>query len=145
PTRTRSAIWPKPVSPRPLQRTTARPRLPLRSPRQPLRLPKLLPSRKQRRRSQARPQAGRSAELETFMKIRGFLAAVICTAAVLPAMAAQPAPTAAQAGKAVFRAQCALCHSAEPNDNGGAQGPSLSGLMRRAAGSAEGFSYTQAL
>jgi hypothetical protein len=34
--------------------------------------------------------------------------------------------TNANAGKAVFRAQCAFA-SAEPNDNGGAQGPSLHG------------------
>lgn len=79
------------------------------------------------------------------MKIRGFLAAAICAAAALPALAAQPAPTPAQSGKAVFRAQCALCHSAQPNDNGGAQGPNLAGLAGRAAGTAAGFSYTQAL
>ncbi|MEJ0007627.1 MAG: hypothetical protein WDM77_14990 [Steroidobacteraceae bacterium] len=42
------------------------------------------------------------------------LAALICAA---PAFGAD-----ANAGKAVFRAQCALCHSAEPGDNGGAQG-----------------------
>jgi glucose/arabinose dehydrogenase len=48
-------------------------------------------------------------------------------------------------GKAVFRAQCALCHSAEPNDSGGAQGPSLQGVVGRTAGTAQGFSYTKAL
>lgn len=51
----------------------------------------------------------------------------------------------AVAGKRVFRAQCALCHSAEPNDNGGAQGPNLSGVLGRHAASASGFSYTKAL
>src|SRR5690349_23987927 len=51
----------------------------------------------------------------------------------------------ANAGKKTFRAQCALCHSAEPNDNGGAQGPNLHGLVGRAAASAADFSYTKAL
>lgn len=81
------------------------------------------------------------------MNIRGFLP-VVALAIAAPAMAAQPAPaplTPAQSGKAVFRAQCALCHSAEPGDNGGAQGPSLQGLSGRAAGTAEGFGYTEAL
>ncbi|MDR2215342.1 MAG: PQQ-dependent sugar dehydrogenase [Nevskiaceae bacterium] len=57
----------------------------------------------------------------------------------------RPAPDPANAGKAVFRAQCALCHSAEPNDNGGAQGPSLQGIVGTVAGAAPGFSYTPAL
>jgi mono/diheme cytochrome c family protein len=50
------------------------------------------------------------------------------------------APLAAQAadataGKAVFRQQCALCHSAQPDDGGGAQGPSLTNVIGRKAGS----------
>jgi glucose/arabinose dehydrogenase/cytochrome c2 len=48
-------------------------------------------------------------------------------------------------GKRFFQTQCALCHSAEAGDNGGAQGPSLSGVFTRQAASASGFSYTQAL
>lgn len=67
------------------------------------------------------------------------LAALLCAAAV-PAFGADP-----NAGKQTFRAQCALCHSAEPNDNGGAQGPSLQGIMGRTAGTAADFGYTQAL
>ncbi len=68
-------------------------------------------------------------------------------AAVLAVMACgAPAFGAdANAGKTFFRAQCALCHSAEPNDNGGAQGPSLSGVVGRHAASNSSFSYTQAL
>ncbi|HEU4624745.1 MAG TPA: PQQ-dependent sugar dehydrogenase [Steroidobacteraceae bacterium] len=61
-------------------------------------------------------------------------------AASTPALAAD-----ANAGKKTFRAQCALCHSAEPNDNGGAQGPNLSDLIGRPAASAPGFSYTDAM
>jgi glucose/arabinose dehydrogenase/cytochrome c2 len=49
------------------------------------------------------------------------------------------------AGKTYFRQQCALCHSAEPNDNGGAQGPDLNGVFSRSAASNQKFSYTPAL
>ncbi|MEO7775822.1 MAG: PQQ-dependent sugar dehydrogenase [Steroidobacteraceae bacterium] len=49
------------------------------------------------------------------------------------------------AGKLVFRQQCALCHSAEPSDNGGAQGPELHGVFGRAAASNPAFTYTQPL
>jgi len=45
----------------------------------------------------------------------GLLAGLVCAAPVFGADA--------NAGKAVFHAQCALCHSAEPGDNGGARAP----------------------
>src|ERR1700684_4237836 len=51
----------------------------------------------------------------------------------------------AAAGKALFRQQCSICHSAEPGDEGGAQGPSLIGVFGRHAAGAAGFSYTAAL
>ena len=51
----------------------------------------------------------------------------------------------AAAGRALFRAQCALCHTAEPGDDGGAQGPSLIGVFGRPAGTGAGFSYTNEL
>ena len=61
-------------------------------------------------------------------------------------LAAAPALAAdANAGKALFRERCSVCHTAESGDNGGAQGPSLIGLMGRAAASAPQFSYTPAL
>jgi glucose/arabinose dehydrogenase/cytochrome c2 len=60
-------------------------------------------------------------------------------AASAPALGADAA-----AGKALFRQQCSICHSAEPGDSGGAQGPSLIGVYGRQAASA-GFSYTEAL
>ncbi len=66
----------------------------------------------------------------------GLLAGLVCAAPVLGADA--------QAGKAAFHAQCALCHSAEPGDNGGAQGPNLNGVFGRHAASAD-FGYTPAL
>jgi glucose/arabinose dehydrogenase/cytochrome c2 len=51
----------------------------------------------------------------------------------------------ANAGKTFFTAQCGLCHSAAVNDNGGAQGPSLQGVLGRQAASSAQFSYTKAL
>jgi glucose/arabinose dehydrogenase/cytochrome c2 len=69
------------------------------------------------------------------------LAALACS--TLTFAADTPAPP--NAGKDFFRAQCALCHSAEANDGGGAQGPSLQGLFGRAAASTDGFPFTAAL
>lgn len=68
------------------------------------------------------------------------LATLLLAAFTAPALAADAA-----AGKQVFAAQCALCHSAEPGDNGGAQGPALHGLLGRKAASGSGFSYSAAL
>lgn len=48
-------------------------------------------------------------------------------------------------GKDFFSTQCALCHSAEPGDNGGAQGPSLVGIMGRETAADEDFPYSQAM
>jgi glucose/arabinose dehydrogenase/cytochrome c2 len=69
------------------------------------------------------------------------------TAAVLAAMvcAAPVFGADANAGKAVFHAQCALCHSAEPGDNGGGQGPNLHGVFGRHSASNPDFGYTAAL
>jgi len=61
-------------------------------------------------------------------------------AATVPALGAD-----ATAGKTLFRQQCSICHTAEPGDNGGAQGPSLLGVFGRPAASGAGFSYTEAL
>jgi cytochrome c2 len=51
----------------------------------------------------------------------------------------------ASAGKALFELQCAACHTAEPNDNGGVQGPSLIGVFGRPVGGDKEFSYTTEL
>jgi glucose/arabinose dehydrogenase/cytochrome c2 len=67
-----------------------------------------------------------------------------CAAGFLVASA--PAFSAdASAGKALFRQRCTVCHTAESGDSGGAQGPSLIGVLGRPAASAPQFSYTQAL
>jgi glucose/arabinose dehydrogenase/cytochrome c2 len=70
---------------------------------------------------------------------------IFCCAS-LWVLAAAPATAAdATTGKLLFRERCSVCHTAESDDNGGAQGPSLIGLMGRAAASSPQFSYTAAL
>ncbi len=65
------------------------------------------------------------------------LAALVCAT---PAFGAD-----ANAGKNYFHQQCALCHSAQPGDNGGAQGPNLDGVAGRHAASDPQFGYTKAM
>jgi len=70
------------------------------------------------------------------------------SAIVLAALAcATPAAFAADAnaGKTYFHQQCALCHSAQPGDNGGAQGPNLNGVFGRHCASDARFGYTTAM
>jgi glucose/arabinose dehydrogenase/cytochrome c2 len=73
------------------------------------------------------------------------LAHSLTVASLIAALAAPALGADANAGRTFFRAQCALCHSAEPNDNGGAQGPSLQGVLGREAATGAGFSYSPAL
>ena len=72
------------------------------------------------------------------LKISSAIGAV-CLVIVAPAFGAD-----AGAGKTIFRARCAICHTAEPDDGGGAQGPSLIGVFGRPAAAAA-FSYSDAL
>ncbi len=77
-------------------------------------------------------------------------AAAVLGLAAMPTLGAQPGPggpgaNPAMQGRTFFRAQCLLCHSAEQGDNGGAQGPALSGLMGRKAATGGDFGYTNAL
>ncbi|MEJ0098466.1 MAG: PQQ-dependent sugar dehydrogenase [Pseudomonadota bacterium] len=72
-----------------------------------------------------------------------FVSAVLFGVAAGPSFGADAGGNAT-AGRAFFRAQCALCHSAEAGDNGGAQGPNLAGVLGRKAAST-GFSYSNAL
>ena len=67
------------------------------------------------------------------------LAVLVCAT---PALGADANPNA---GKNYFHQQCALCHSAEPGDAGGAQGPDLNGVFGRQAASDRRFGYTKAL
>jgi glucose/arabinose dehydrogenase/cytochrome c2 len=66
--------------------------------------------------------------------------ALVALTSAAPAWAAD-----ANAGRTLFRQQCALCHSAAPGDNGGAQGPSLIGVVGRHAASDANFGYTREL
>jgi len=69
-----------------------------------------------------------------------FMLAIAAMTLTHSAMAAD-----ANAGKAFFTAQCGLCHTAAPNDNGGGQGPNLQGVLGRKAASNSQFGYTDAL
>ena len=64
--------------------------------------------------------------------------------APLPLLAAAPAVRAQDAGQGelVFKRNCAICHTVEAGKN--KIGPSLAGVVGRKAGSAPGFSYTDA-
>ena len=67
------------------------------------------------------------------------------TARVLAAAACLLSAAAARAGdrgEAVFKRNCALCHSVESGKN--KVGPSLAGVVGRPAGSAPDFSYSSA-
>ena len=75
---------------------------------------------------------------------RQHLAALVAALACGQLAVAADNPDPAVAGKSFFRQQCGLCHSAEPNDNGGAQGPSLQGIFGRKAGAAPGYNYSEA-
>ncbi|HEX4097289.1 MAG TPA: c-type cytochrome [Caulobacteraceae bacterium] len=46
-------------------------------------------------------------------------------------------------GEAVFKTQCAACHSVKPGQDGAA--PSLHGVVGRISGSEPGFAYTPAI
>ncbi len=70
------------------------------------------------------------------MTTAALVAALVCAAPVFGADA--------NAGRTLFRAQCALCHSAEAGDNGGAQGPNLNGVFGRHSASTN-FGYTAAM
>jgi glucose/arabinose dehydrogenase len=49
------------------------------------------------------------------------------------------------AGRAAFRQQCALCHSAEANDGGGGDAPNLLGVFGRRAAGLANYPYSKAL
>lgn len=82
------------------------------------------------------------------LRLVASLAAALCVAPVLLAADATAhgnTHASASSGHTEFQQQCALCHTAQPGDNGGAQGPSLFGVFDRRAASDPNFSYTQAL
>ncbi|WP_374571526.1 cytochrome c family protein [Phenylobacterium sp.] len=70
----------------------------------------------------------------------GAALALLCTAGA----AFAGAPGNAAHGKAVFAAQCSMCHSAAPN-GAGMMGPPLFGVVGRKAATAAGFPYSPAM
>jgi glucose/arabinose dehydrogenase len=77
--------------------------------------------------------------------IRPLLAGLCLLAALaLPACSRAASPEQIAAGKAVFAANCALCHDASPA-MGDFQGPPLFGVAGRKVGGVAGFDYSEAL
>lgn len=74
---------------------------------------------------------------------RGVPALGAALALALASGMAQAADTAAAAGKALFAANCAACHSVVVGQN--SFGPNLHGVFDRRAGTYPGFSFTPAL
>jgi hypothetical protein len=70
--------------------------------------------------------------------------AALAAAGVLSLASGSGRAADAPEGKRLFTERCAICHSAEPADGGGAQGPSLIGVFGRAAASTS-FPYSEAL
>jgi cytochrome c2 len=78
--------------------------------------------------------------------MRNRAAAVRLVTGILTLLAAGGAWAAdSAAGRQTFRDRCALCHSAEPGDNGGGEGPSLAIVYDHQAASNPAFSCTAAL
>ena len=76
--------------------------------------------------------------------IRG--ASVLAAAALLVCLGPAYAHCAdVNAGRTAFRLQCALCHSAEPNDGGGGDAPNLMSVVGRRAAGLENYPYSNAL
>jgi cytochrome c len=71
---------------------------------------------------------------------RSYIVALSLAALALPAAA--PRAQAQDAGETIFKRYCAVCHSVAPGTN--KIGPSLAGIVGRAAGTAPGFTYTAA-
>jgi len=59
-----------------------------------------------------------------------------------PLLVAAPIAHAQDAGEAIFKRYCQVCHTVEAGKN--KIGPSLAGIVGRKAGSAPGYSYSDA-
>ncbi len=71
---------------------------------------------------------------------RSYIAALSLAALALPAIA--PRAQAQDAGETIFKRYCAVCHTVQAGTN--KIGPSLFGIVGRAAGTAPNFNYTAA-
>src|SRR5580658_9402051 len=71
---------------------------------------------------------------------------VLAATALLVFVGSAPARAAdVNAGRTAFRLQCALCHSAEPNDGGGGDAPNLMTIVGRRAAGLPNYPYSSAL
>ena len=71
---------------------------------------------------------------------------MLAAAGVLVLVGSAPIRSASvDAGRAAFRQQCALCHSAEANDGGGGDAPNLMGVFGRRAAGLPNYPYSKAL
>ena len=75
------------------------------------------------------------------MKSSSALLSLGWSLALASTASATPVPGDRLAGAAIFQDRCAICHVPQ----GGGQGPSLTLVIDRAAGSVKGFNYTAAL
>lgn len=69
---------------------------------------------------------------------------ILHAAACAAAWSAVPALAAADNGREVFQAKCAMCHSVKPAD-GDLAGPNLANVAGRPIGKKAGFSYSDTL
>ena len=69
---------------------------------------------------------------------RAGIAAMLALAGLLPAVQSAHA----QSGEAVFKRNCAICHTDDPGKN--RVGPTLFGVVGRKAGTVPGYSYSKA-
>ena len=71
-----------------------------------------------------------------------------CLAGAFVLLALQAPPAAAEGdparGERVFQ-RCYACHSVDPSETTGLEGPNLHGVVGRPAGAVDGFAYSEAL
>jgi cytochrome c len=73
---------------------------------------------------------------------RSGLAVLSIACIALPLLAAAPSAHAQDAGEAIFKRYCQVCHTVEAGKN--KIGPSLAGIAGRKAGTVPGYSYSDA-
>jgi cytochrome c len=78
-------------------------------------------------------------------RIEGLSRLLLCALAILLLLAAHAASESDPVrGERAFQ-RCYACHSADPEEKAKLQGPSLFGIVGRAAGAIPGFEYSNAL
>lgn len=70
------------------------------------------------------------------------LPGAVLSLAIVACLAAGSTASAQDAGEAVFKRNCGVCHTVEAGKN--KLGPSLAGILGRKAGTVPGYNYTDA-